>query len=74
MAEFSIVEQRETSRRKQKPLPGHLGLPVAFKAKKILMNCQTVTNTRRPMLGLQDLQSQWKERSQEAGSTKGQKA
>lgn len=58
MAEFPIVEWRETSRRKQKPGPEHVGHPVAFKAKKTLMNCQTVTNTCRPMPGLQDLQSQ----------------
>lgn len=63
MEEFSIVEWRETSRRKQKLVPGCLRLPVAFKAKKIFMSCQTVTNTCRPMPGLQDLQGQWKERS-----------
>lgn len=64
MAEFPIVEWRETSRRKQKPGPEHVGLPVAFKTKKILMNCQMVANTHKPVQGLKDLQSQWKERSQ----------
>lgn len=37
-AECLIVEWRETSRRKQKSVPGRLGLPVAFKTKMFWMN------------------------------------
>lgn len=47
---------------------------MAFKAKKIWMSCQTVTNTCRLMLGLQDLQIPWEERNQQASSTREQEA
>lgn len=44
MTELPIVEWRETSRRKGKAVSGHLGLLVAFQAKKIWVSCQSKTH------------------------------